>query len=292
MAIRSITSSRIRFWLMAACFLLLFMVIIKVQQTIQYHVFIKDRIEQASYKEEKMRQMLFKGDYLYKLDQYCKKTGRDFIQELTIRAILFDYELNDSDKEIFYPINQKFKTEIEELSFYTKVVQIYQSIFMDVRYFPVPKDLLGMETVGFQNGFGDARSYGGNRKHEGIDLIPSIKERGYFPIVSVSDGVVANVGWLELGGWRVGIDSDNGGYFYYAHLDSYAPGLKEGDRVSAGQLLGFMGDSGYGKKEGTRGKFIVHLHFGIYVTINNKQVSFNPYPVLNYLLHRRLGYQL
>ena len=79
---------------------------------------------------------------------------------------------------------------------------------------------------------------------------------------------MTNIGWLELGGWRIGITSENGIYYYYAHLDSYAP-LSVGDTVTAGQLLGFMGNTGYSKVEGTKGKFDVHLHFGIYVTDEN-----------------------
>ena len=144
--------------------------------------------------------------------------------------------------------------------------------------------------MSFEDSFGDGRSYGGKRKHEGTDIIPSMKERGYFPVASICEGTVASLGWLELGGWRVGIQSKYGGYYYYAHLDSYAEGLKEGNTVRAGELLGFMGDTGYGKKEGTRGKFIVHLHFGIYIDIDGKEVSVNPYPVLNYLKHRELAY--
>ncbi|HPU63496.1 MAG TPA: M23 family peptidase, partial [Mobilitalea sp.] len=60
------------------------------------------------------------------------------------------------------------------------------------------------------------------------------------------------------------------------------PDLKEGDYVVAGQLLGFMGDSGYGK-EGTIGKFDVHLHLGIYVPSGNTEISVNPYWVLKIL---------
>ena len=72
------------------------------------------------------------------------------------------------------------------------------------------------------------------------------------------------MGWLTLGGYRIGIRSENGVYYYYAHLSSYSDDLKTGDYVTAGQMLGFMGDTGYGE-EGTTGKFPVHLHVGIYV---------------------------
>ena len=71
-------------------------------------------------------------------------------------------------------------------------------------------------------------------------------------------------------------------YAYYAHLDSYRDGLSAGDRVKAGETLGYVGNSGYGE-EGTKGKFDVHLHFGMYMDIAGKEVSINPYEILRYL---------
>ena len=55
-----------------------------------------------------------------------------------------------------------------------------------------------------------------------------------------------------------------------------------GDEIQAGEVIGFMGDSGYGE-EGTAGKFPVHLHLGIYIrTGNREEVSVNPYRVLRF----------
>ena len=114
-------------------------------------------------------------------------------------------------------------------------------------------------------------------------------KRGLYPVVSVSDGTVKNKGWLEKGGWRIGIISNSGTYYYYAHLDSYGQ-VGKGERVRAGELLGYMGDSGYGP-EGTRGKFDVHLHVGIYVYQDGAEISLNPYYVLQALEDRRLRYE-
>jgi murein DD-endopeptidase MepM/ murein hydrolase activator NlpD len=61
--------------------------------------------------------------------------------------------------------------------------------------------------------------------------------------------------------------------------------LKIGDTINAGQILGYMGDSGYGK-EGTKGMFDVHLHFGIYVETPFGELSVNPYCILVYLENR------
>ena len=76
-----------------------------------------------------------------------------------------------------------------------------------------------------------------------------------------------------------GIRSKSGFYYYYAHMRNYAPGIKKGKKVKAGTLLGTMGDTGYGK-EGTHGKFAVHLHFGIYRDKKGEECSLNPYDVL------------
>lgn len=163
-----------------------------------------------------------------------------------------------------------------------------QAVWDDLLYFPVAESSGNSRlTVSFEDSWMFERSYGGERGHEGTDIMPSVNEPGIFPIVSMTDGTVENKGWLELGGYRLGIRSPHGAYFYYAHLDSYAD-IEEGDTVSAGDVLGFMGDTGYGTEEGTSGKFPVHLHVGIYLYENGQEISVNPYPALTYLQDRRV----
>ncbi len=135
------------------------------------------------------------------------------------------------------------------------------------------------------------RTYGGSYGHEGTDLMAGINQSGYYPVISISDGIVENIGWLEKGGWRIGVRSLHDVYFYYAHLDSYAEEFKPGDVIRAGQLLGYMGNTGYGKTEGTSGKFDVHLHLGIYLrTEEIPELAVNPYWFLKYLENNRLRY--
>lgn len=163
-----------------------------------------------------------------------------------------------------------------------------QAVWDDLLYFPVAESSGNSRlTVSFEDSWMFERSYGGERGHEGTDIMPSVNEPGIFPIVSMTDGTVENKGWLELGGYRLGIRSPHGAYFYYAHLDSYAD-IEEGDTVTAGDVLGFMGDTGYGTEEGTSGKFPVHLHVGIYLYENGQEISVNPYPALTYLQDRRV----
>lgn len=160
--------------------------------------------------------------------------------------------------------------------------QEVKALLGEIKCFPVREDRKEKETVSFDNGYGAARTYGGDRSHEGIDIMSSIDKPGYFQVQSVSDGVVEQMGWLPLGGYRIGIRSKSGFYYYYAHLDSYAETMKPGKQVSPGEVLGLMGNTGYGK-EGTKGKFAVHLHFGIYRQVKGKEKSLNPYYLLEYV---------
>lgn len=171
---------------------------------------------------------------------------------------------------------------------YESVLKSNQAVWADVKYFPVPESGTDEDmTVSFENSWKFERTFGGRRYHEGCDIMADENKRGVYPVISMCDGVVEKMGWLTKGGYRIGIRGNSGAYFYYAHLESYAE-LKEGDTVKAGQLLGFMGNSGYGK-EGTTGKFDVHLHVGIYIrTEHEEELSVNPYPVLKYLENRKL----
>lgn len=174
---------------------------------------------------------------------------------------------------------------------YEKLIILYGKIWQDVEYFPVPVSKTNEDaTVSFENSWMYERNFGGKRGHEGTDIMASINERGYYPVVSMTDGVVEKIGWLTKGGYRIGIRSPSGGYYYYAHLYCYADNIKAGDTVKAGQFIGYMGDSGYGS-EGTVGQFPVHLHVGIYVN-NEKgeEISINPYPVLKYFEEKTLQY--
>ena len=159
----------------------------------------------------------------------------------------------------------------------------------EVTYYPVAEsDVDKNINTSFENSWMNERLYGGKRGHEGTDIMPSKNKRGLYPVVSMTDGVVTNAGWIEKGGYRVGISADSGIYYYYAHLESFS-NIKKGDRIKAGDLLGYMGDSGYGP-EGTTGKFDVHLHVGIYAYEDGAEISLNPYYVLKYLENKKLKY--
>ena len=119
--------------------------------------------------------------------------------------------------------------------------------------------------------FGVSRSFGFKRKHLGHDMMGA---QGT-PIVAVEGGVVEAMGWNRYGGWRVGIRSfDSGRYYYYAHLQKdkpFAEGLQEGDIVQAGDLIGYMGRTGYSDKENVNNIETVHLHFGMQLIFDESQ---------------------
>jgi len=107
---------------------------------------------------------------------------------------------------------------------------------------------------------------GSDRLHEGQDIFAP---RGT-AIYSATRGYVYKVGEDNLGGHTVSVIGAGGRIYYYAHLDSYAPGIEVGDPVNERSLLGFVGSTG--NANGTP----PHLHFGVYATDG----AINPLPLL------------
>lgn len=185
-------------------------------------------------------------------------------------------------RDMYRQFPVQFFKERKYSRYYAYYLDYTNAVLKEAVTFPIPPAYRGEIT--YEDSFGTARTYGGERSHEGTDLMYSLNERGVVPVVSMTDGYVKNIGWLKLGGYRVGILSASGMYYYYAHLDSYAPGLAEGKEVHAGEFLGMMGDTGYGEEEGTTGQFPVHLHLGIYYYDNQgNEISINPYSFLEYI---------
>lgn len=163
------------------------------------------------------------------------------------------------------------------------------AVWNDLARFPVGAVQSDEEaTVNFSDSWMQSRTFGGDRGHEGCDIMASVDTRGIYPVYSATDGVVEQIGWLRLGGYRIGIRSESGAYFYYAHLAEYAKEFEIGEEVSAGTFLGYMGDTGYSDVPGTTGNFPVHLHFGVYLNDRDgKEFSVNSYPVARYLWERQ-----
>lgn len=207
------------------------------------------------------------------------------IDSLTLYMMIHRYNLEKSRKVSKKNISMLLESLSDNASF-LELKEYYSAILFDIECFPVPDDINGKSMVTFEDSWNSYRSYGGNRRHEGTDLMPEQNIRGVYHVLSMTDGSIDKMGWLEKGGYRIGIRGNSGTYYYYAHLDSYAPGLHVGDLVKAGQFIGYMGDSGYGV-EGTTGMFDVHLHLGIYVNTSFGELSVNPYWMLRYLEEKK-----
>lgn len=119
--------------------------------------------------------------------------------------------------------------------------------------------------------FGSSRSYGYARPHLGHDMMGQIGT----PIIAIESGYVEALGWNQYGGWRIGIRSFDGKrYYYYAHLRQnfpYNKELKEGDIVTAGDVIGYMGHTGYSKTENVNNIEVVHLHWGLQLIFDESQ---------------------
>ena len=119
--------------------------------------------------------------------------------------------------------------------------------------------------------FGASRSFGYKRPHLGHDMMGQIGT----PVICVETGYVEALGWNRYGGWRIGIRSFDGKrYYYYAHLRQnrpYAEGLSQGDIVTAGDVIGYMGHTGYSDKENVNNIETVHLHIGLELIFDESQ---------------------
>lgn len=119
--------------------------------------------------------------------------------------------------------------------------------------------------------FGASRTYGYRRNHLGHDMLGQVGT----PIIAVESGYVEALGWNQYGGWRIGIRSfDKKRYYYYAHLRQgfpYQKDLKEGSVVLAGDVIGYMGHTGYSAKEDVNNIDQTHLHFGMQLIFDESQ---------------------
>lgn len=112
-------------------------------------------------------------------------------------------------------------------------------------------------------------------QHQAIDILAP----RHTPVVAVEDGTVAKLFRSRFGGVTVyQFDRDSRYCYYYAHLQGYAPGLHEGEAVSRGQVLGYVGTTGNAPADAP------HLHFQIYELTPEKRwwegKPINPFPYL------------
>lgn len=119
--------------------------------------------------------------------------------------------------------------------------------------------------------FGVSRSYGFKRKHLGHDMMGQVGT----PVIAAESGYIEALGWNQYGGWRIGIRTfDSKRYYYYAHLRQnfpYNKSLEVGSVVQAGDVIGYLGRTGYSSKENANNIRTPHLHFGIQLIFDESQ---------------------
>lgn len=167
-----------------------------------------------------------------------------------------------------YYRNSRSAQRVEQ---FASVYRHYGQLDLFEHAFPLP---LG-NSYSYKDTWGDRRGWGGRRSHEGTDIFAGHGT----PVRSTCYGIVEIKGWNKFGGWRIGIRDLNNHYHYYAHLSGFDKKIAVGDIVEPGQVVGWVGSSGYGKP-GTSGKFPPHLHYGVYSDRGMIEWAFDPYPML------------
>lgn len=194
------------------------------------------------------------ADRLYTFSRFLMSYGTD---EDNIRIALWNFYKRDKAVGIIMGNAALFKK--------------YGRIDLQEKAFPVPV----RTHYTYRSTWGSARGWGGRRSHEGTDLFADYG----LPVRSTCYGIIEMKGWNKYGGWRIGIRDINNTYHYFAHLGGFTKGLKAGQIVEPGQVIGSVGSTGYGPP-GTAGKFPPHLHFGMYKDNGRIEWSFDPYPHL------------
>ncbi len=116
--------------------------------------------------------------------------------------------------------------------------------------FPVAQPYTFGDSWGFPRMVGTEYEHG----HKGTDIMAPFGT----PLYATERGIITRVGVDVLGGIKLWLKGQSGTYYYYAHLESYAEGIAEGTLVEAGDVVGFVGDTGNAKGGAP------HLHFQVH----------------------------
>ncbi len=206
--------------------------------------------------------------------------GESVIKELAEELKYYDYYL-----EAYTAVLGGMVGEFEEECIDENGKKVYEKRYGLKAYFPLAK---GFDYTHYDD-FGAGRSYGYKRKHLGHDMMGQTGT----PVIAVESGVVEAIGWNQYGGWRIGLRSFDGlRYYYYAHLRQnypYAEGLQEGSVVTAGDVIGYMGHTGYSATENVNNIDVTHLHWGLELIFNEErraegyEIWVDVYPLTRFL---------
>ena len=150
-------------------------------------------------------------------------------------------------------------TATEQLRAYEAGAHAYVDGFV----FPVAAEVEFIDSWGYPRMTGTASEHW----HQGTDIFATYGS----PLIAAENGVIARLGTGTLGGNKLWVVGESGTEYYYAHLSAFAEGISDGTKVAAGDLVGYVGDTGNAK--GTS----PHLHFEIHPEGGD---AVNPYPLL------------
>lgn len=189
----------------------------------------------------------------------------------TMGRYLQSYGYSNEDIRIALWNHYQRDLNVQSIMNTARVFNKFNGIELTDRVFPLPSKY----NYSYNNTWGNRRGFGGLRIHEGTDIFA---DHGT-PVRSTTYGVVELMGWNLFGGWRIGLRDVHNIYHYYAHLSKYKEGIEVGQIVKPGDVIGYVGSTGYGPP-GTSGKFPPHLHYGMYKDNGYSDWSFDPYPYL------------
>lgn len=230
--------------------------------------------------------------YQYDVDTYGTETHLDWVELLAYLAARYGgdfsrYRDSDMDEAAEKISENGIEHVTDGLEYYAYYQEAYSAVLggMTGEYEIGTEDgeyrkMYGLKAFspiakGFPyshyDDFGASRSYGYQRNHLGHDLMGQVGT----PVIAVESGYVYAMGWNQYGGWRIGINSFDGKrYYYYAHLRQnrpYAEGLEVGDVVTAGDVIGYLGRTGYSATENVNNIDVYHLHFGLQLIFDESQ---------------------
>lgn len=216
------------------------------------------------------------------MDEIAEKIKAEGISEVTSGWKYYDYYLEAYEAVLGGMLGEY---EIESGDGENTQEKIWKKVYGLKAFSPIAKGFY----YAHYDDFGASRSYGYKRNHLGHDLMGQVGT----PVIAIESGRVSALGWNQYGGWRIGIDSMDGKrYYYYAHLRQnrpYAQGLEEGDIVQAGDVIGYMGRTGYSTEENVNNIDTYHLHLGLQLIFDESQregsneIWIDLYPLVQFL---------
>lgn len=239
-------------------------------------------------KIENVQAMRAPYETVAQLHELSVKHKKDFAELLSVYMLdnnFFDTKTalpsNDELMEKYIKKYGRLKSRYGKKKF-EPYKNIIKTMLREVKYFPV------LENDGLNRGYFYGDNFGLMRTdgvHYAIDIVDRENISGRLDVFSMTDGVITEIGISKEDGYHIGVTTEAGNYYYYAHLHGIEMSLKKNDEVKAGKLLGTMGNSGTSEAETG---YAVRLHISVLVKSpladgNEDSFYVNPYIFLKFV---------